>query len=284
MTKVLELFGLSTKESREDWHRVVDEQGCPFTGKPCFKVRKSEPSVAIGTCIVNYGKSPSPIVICPNRMLERNKAFLDCLHLLSRHEPGNDLHIVPEVSIPGGSVDYVLTSVRRGKVKDFVGIEFQTLDTTGTVWPERQRFLHTVGLPVVEDDRISTKPFGMNWKMTAKTILVQLHHKVGTFEHVNRRLVLVMQDCLLQYMQREFKFGHLDNPARNGDSMHFHAYSIESSNTSLLLSLTDRISTDKDGLTSALGLKAKANVEFEAIARTLESKISRSTRLQIPAG
>ena len=49
------------------------------------------------------------------------------------HEPGNELHTVPEVSVPGGSVDYFLASVRDGKVKDFVGIELQTLDTTGTV-------------------------------------------------------------------------------------------------------------------------------------------------------
>jgi len=60
---------------------------------------------------------------------------------IDTHEPGNELHIVSEVSIPGGSVDYFLVSAKDGKVKDFVGIELQTLDTTGTVWPERQRLL-----------------------------------------------------------------------------------------------------------------------------------------------
>ena len=43
--------------------------------------------------------------------------------------------------------------------------------------------------------------FGMNWKMTAKTILVQLHHKVDTFENLNRKLVLVLQQPLLDYMR-----------------------------------------------------------------------------------
>jgi hypothetical protein len=66
----------------------------------------------------------------------------------------------------------------------------------------------------------------MNWKMTAKTILVQMHHKVETFEHVNKKLVLVVQDKLLDYMAREFNFGHLANPATLGDSMHFHAYKL----------------------------------------------------------
>lgn len=32
--------------------------------------------------------------------------------------------------------------------------------------------------------------------MTAKTTLVQMHHKIQTFEHVNKRLVLVTQDGL----------------------------------------------------------------------------------------
>ena len=36
---------------------------------------------------------------------------------------------------------------------------------------------------------VESKPFGMNWKMTAKTILVQLHHKIETFESINKHLV-----------------------------------------------------------------------------------------------
>jgi len=73
------------------------------------------------------------------------------LHLLTSHAPGNELHLVPEVSIPGGSVDYVLISTDcNRKVKDFVGIELQTMDTTGSVWYERQLALKEVGLRVNE--------------------------------------------------------------------------------------------------------------------------------------
>jgi hypothetical protein len=116
---------------------------------------------------------------------------------------------VPEVSIPGGSVDYFLVSARKGKVKDFVGIELQTLDTTGTVWPERQRLLKKLGVPRSDKMATSKKSYGMNWKMTAKTILVQMHHKIQTFEHVHKKLVLVVQDKLLAYMSLEFNL----NPA-----------------------------------------------------------------------
>ena len=178
--------------------------------KKCFKIRKSDPSTSIGTCTVRHGRIPKTLIICPNRFLaDGGQVFADSLYLLTGHEPGNQLHVVPEVSVPGGSVDYFVVSARGAKAIDFVGIEFQALDTTGTVWPHRQAFLSSQGVSVTHAE---IKPMGINWKMTATTILVQLHHKVETFEAVGRRLVLVLQQDLLDYMTREFSFDHLEEP------------------------------------------------------------------------
>ncbi|CEA04005.1 Restriction endonuclease NotI [Pseudomonas saudimassiliensis] len=278
MSKVVELFGKATDRSDLNWSQIISGQVCPFSEKRCYKVRKSDPGISIGTCTVLYGKPLEPVMICPTRLIERGQIFTDCFHLLTTHEPGNELHIVPEVSIPGGSVDYFLVSVRNGRVKDFVGIELQTLDTTGTVWPERQRLLRELGVPRGDEAENLKKPYGMNWKMTAKTILVQMHHKVQTFEHVNKKLVLVVQDKLLSYMSKEFKFDHLKSPAMIGDSMHFHAYSLDRTNPgSLHLSMTSRLSTDADGMGVCLGLQAEARVELEMIIQALQSKISSAT-------
>jgi hypothetical protein len=188
---------------------------------------------------------------------------------------------VPEVSIPGGSLDYMLVSASDGKVRDFVGIEIQTLDTTGTVWPERQRFLQSVGVTAEKRDLESDSPFGMNWKMTAKTILMQLHHKAQTFEHLNRKLVLTVQDRLMAYMESEFSFNHLSNPARLGDSMHFHSYRLVESETDIRIKLGERKSTDIDGIATALGLQASAHVNLDVIMQALEAKINNRTRLQV---
>lgn len=276
MSNVVELFGLSAEAPAINWGEVISSQTCPFTGRRCYKVRKSDPGTSIGTCTVVH--SGSPVVICPTRLLQKRQIFVDCLHLLTTHEPGNQLHIVPEVGIPGGNVDFFLVSAQAAKVVDFVGIELQTLDSTGTVWPERQRLLKTLGVPRSDDAETSNKPFGMNWKMTAKTILVQMHHKVQTFEHVNRKLVLVTQDRLLAYMSREFNFGHLSNPAKLGDSMHLHAYSLEKQpDKNYLLSLAQRMSTDADGIATCLGLQAEAKVELEQIVKALEAKMSAAT-------
>lgn len=277
MSKIVELFGIST-EREENWRQVVQEQLCPFLGKKCYKVRKSEPNISIGTCTVLYGKPAAPIIICPTRLTERRQIFTECLHLLTIHQPDNELHIVSEVSIPGGSVDYFLVSVRDGKVEDFVGIEIQTLDTTGTVWPERQRFLSEVGIPRADDAENSDKSYGMNWKMTAKTILVQMYHKIDTFEHVNKKLVLVVQDKLLEYMAKEFNFAHLKKPAVLEDSMHFHSYRITREHDgSFKLTRSLQLSTNASGIATCLGLQAEARVELNQILEALQAKISPAT-------
>jgi hypothetical protein len=277
MNRVAELFGQSTRASA-DWAAVVAEQSCPFTAKRCYKVRKSDPRIAIGTCTVRAGRGMVPLVICPDRFLDKGQVFTDTLHLLANHEPGNELHIVSEVGVPGGSVDYVLISAKQGRPVDFVGIEFQALDTTGTVWPRRQEFLAEQGVidPAAPGDN---RGFGINWKMTAKTILVQLHHKIQTFEAVGRKLVLVLQDDLMEYMAREFSFGHLADGSP-GDSMHFHPYRLDDAETGISMTLGQRKSTDEAGIATALNLGQTGRVELQQLLGTFGAKMSEATRWQ----
>lgn len=280
MSRVRELFTFSVERDDVNWKSLLRKQQCRFSGKQCFKVRKSQANVSIGTCTVQYGTEKKDVIICPHRLLERKQIFADCLHLLTSHQPGNEIHLVPEVPIPGGSVDYFLVSTDANrKVKDFVGIELQTMDTTGTVWPERELALQELGLKknVPEPERT----FGMNWKMTAKTILVQLHHKIDTFESINKHLVLVIQDHLLDYMKREFDFGHISPQPLIGDAMHFHSYRLQKEEKDYKLVLDSRYSTDSAGISKLLGLKADANIGFDEIARILEGKISDNTVFSI---
>lgn len=278
MDKILELFTESSRNLKVNWGTIVKKQYCNYLGKKCVKVRKSTPTISIGTCTVAYGKNNDSIIICPHRLIENKQIFIDCIHLLTLHEPGNQLHIIPEVAIPGGSVDYVLASVKNGKVKDFVGIELQTMDTTGSVWGCRQSFLHSKG---VIEKNADDSTFGMNWKMTAKTILVQMHHKVNTFETLSKHLVLVLQDCLMNYMRSEFDFCHISKNVKIGDSFHFHSYSLSLNKNKYQLSLTERTSTDASGIAQCLGLKAEAKVELTAFLKLLESKLSSKTLLKL---
>ena len=139
----------------------------------------------------------------------------------------------------------------------------------------RQRLLKSFGMQVAPEDIASDKGFGMNWKMTAKTILVQVHHKVDTLEHISKHLALVIQDHLLDYLRREFNFAHLNN-ARIGDTMHVHAYGLKEDD-GFRLSLATRISTDSAGVARALGLQAESRIELETILADLERKMSKKT-------
>lgn len=190
------------------------------------------------------------------------------------------LHVVREFTVPGGSVDYVLASVKAGRVLDFVGVELQGLDTTGTVWPERQRFLASCGIQVDSRDSDSSKSFGINWKMNAKTILIQLHHKLKTFECLHKYLVLVIQDHLSEYMCSEFAFGHVGKAVAK-DRMHIHAYSLLANrDQGYQLELTGQTSTDSKGIEQCLGLNSDGNVALDDIVHSLESKLSQRTRMK----
>ena len=280
MSRVREFFTFSIEKDNIQWKNVVKKQQCRYSNKRCFKVRKSQAEISIGTCTVQYGQDNKDIIICPHRLTERKQIFSDCLHLLTSHQPGNELHLISEVSIPGGSVDYFLVSTDPDrKVKDFVGIELQTMDTTGTLWPERELVLQDLGLK--KNVPPPQKPFGMNWKMTAKTILVQLHHKIDTFESINKHLVLVIQDHLLEYIKNEFSFGHINAQPLIGDSMHIHSYKLKKEEKDFKLVLDSRHSTDSNGISKLLGLNANAKIGFDEIAKILETKISDSTIFSI---
>lgn len=278
MSKISEFFGLYCKNKSFDFKQALETQMCPYTQRVCTKMRKSNPEVKIGTCSVRY--QDQDVIICPFRLLEHNQIFIDCLHLLTMHEPGNELYLVPEVQIPGGHVDYFLVSAKNKKVKDFIGIELQTMDTTGTVWPERQKFLYEQGIKVSPEDFNTKKPFGMNWKMTLKTILIQMHHKSETFEHLNKHLVLIIQKPLYEHMKSDFNFDGIEG-VRLGDPIHIHSYHFETNGDKLSLSLHTRVSTDSAGIAKSLGLNAERKVELQDIIRILEPKLVEANRLKI---
>ncbi|MDA8887485.1 NotI family restriction endonuclease [Hellea sp.] len=278
MNGVIELYTHKKEEPNIDWRSIGNHQTCPLISRKCLKNRKSEPEQTIGTCVVKHGQKS--VLICPHRLLEKNIIFRDSIHLLTKHEPGNEIHILSEIGTSAGNIDYVLASVRKNKVVDFVGIELQTMDTTGTLFPHRERFLKEVGISNLDQDiLVSDKPFGINWKMTAKTILVQLHHKIAFFEEFNKTLVLVLQDHLLAYMQSQFKFDHFEAPSL-GNSMHFHSYAYQESGNSSL-QLVERLSTDAIGINTCLGLNETNKVDLEQFLHKIQSKISKDTLLVI---
>lgn len=116
--------------------------------------------------------------------------------------------------------------------------------------------------------------------MTLKTILIQMHHKSETFEHLNKHLVLIIQKPLYEHMRSEFNFGEI-NSVRLGDPVHIHSYDFTEHDKSLSLTLDTRISTDSEGIAKCLGLNAESKMELQELVRILEAKLTDANRLNV---
>jgi hypothetical protein len=233
----------SSSQAVDDAFRT---QRCPILGSKCLKNRKSEPQQTIGSCVV--GHQGLPLVICPIRLRRSTQVFEEAMHLLSGYQDGLELVAIPEIgSGARGSIDYVLTAFDGDRYVDHVGIEFQTLDTTGSVWPSREDYLH---------GRAPSAKYNINWRMNAKTILIQLHHKAPVFEAHGKKLLLVVQDAFLDKLRQDFNFDDYRD-ANPADVLHIHSYRLvyspsDDDGGEFKMELADKVSTGLAGVEKSL--------------------------------
>ena len=129
----IEVFGhpidVDSPQARADRER----HWCPFVDDVCDK-RSRLIDYPMGVCSVQYGEEI--VALSPRRFMQDNIVFYDIAdhYFGSRH----NLMLFPEVSIPGarnlGIFDFVMVKHRplSSKIEDFVVIELQTGQTTGT--------------------------------------------------------------------------------------------------------------------------------------------------------
>ena len=274
--RVNEMYGLYVNGSdTPDLTDSLANQICPLTGKRCGKRRKSV-NETIGTCSVLAKDSVSnedlPMLICPDRLIEGNRIFLDCIDLISSSIPGSDLYLIPEVKTSAGRLDYVLAAFRDGHPVDFVGIELQTLDTTGSVWPNRQRLLCDLGYMQSDTPKTDKQEYSINWKMTGKTILTQIVQKGQLFETFNRHLVLICQTPLYDYMEQAFNFSEVEDD-NHRNHIHFHCYDYIPAQSEMCLKLGKMKSITAEAVDRIMGLESPSNEELVAINKILEKRM-----------
>ena len=272
MSKVNQMFGLYTNSDNfPDLTRALQEQTCPYMGRQCYKTRKSDPNTAIGTCSLCFNNVEQPILICPEPLTQGGRIFTDCIPFISGAIAGSDLYLIPEVTTAVGRIDYMLVVARKGKPIDFVAIELQTLDTTGSIWNERQELLRENGYDV-EAGEARSKGASLNWKMTGKTILAQLVQKSQLFAGMNKNLVLVCQTPLYDYMAQNFNFSGV-HEAELRDVMHFHLYDFIEFNNDMVLSLNRMRSASLEAVEAIMGDDPEANHGLEEIFAVIERRL-----------
>lgn len=273
MHEVNELFGLYTNGCVfPNLSDALASQKCPYmNGAKCYKTRKSSPDVAIGTCSLYFNKVDQPILICPEPLTKNGEIFKNCFQFISGSIAGSDLYLVPEIKTPVGRIDYVLAAVRNGIPIDFVAIELQTLDTTGSIWNTRQAMLIEHGYNVEEGGAL-TSGASLNWRMTAKTILAQLLQKSQLFASMGRNLVLICQTPLFNYMQKTFNFDGVKE-ADTRDVLHFHMYDYISSPFGMQLKLSSMRSASLDVVESMMGRHMDSNQILKETNATIASRL-----------
>lgn len=272
------MFGVYTNsDTFPDLSESLKTQLCPWSkGKRCYKTRKSDPDTAIGTCSLCFDNIEQPILICPTRLLDGNKIFIDCLPFISSSITGSELYLVPEVKTSCGRIDFVLVAARNNVPIDFVPIELQTLDTTGSIWNDRQSMLIEHGY--TDENGNARGGVSLNWRMTAKTILAQLVQKSQLFAGMGKNLVLVCQTPLYEYMEANFNFSNVRKNADLRDVLHFHMYDYKRNNDAMQLSLAYERSADLNTVNGIMGLNTDSNQALHEITELLTNKLTPENR------
>jgi hypothetical protein len=192
--RVIEFFGFSPTDKSRAATSARAGKNCPFLSGPCTK-RLHDGEVS-GACYVKQSTLP-PVIICPNRMYaEKYRVLLDtaraCFGEKARlirtqadsRRDGNDVIVFgrgwgKELRLPGRGkgnrggyfVDWVLAALdKQGELREFVAVEVQTMDTTGSYGSEVKAYSSG-------RDFNETSDAGINWENVSKRILPQLIYK-----------------------------------------------------------------------------------------------------------
>lgn len=188
---ITELFGYAPLDQSETALGFRERSECPFIGGTCIKRFKS--GLISGACTLKQPTS-DPVICCPNRMYaEEYRVLLDvatdafgagvrlCRSAEQLQCDGKDVMVFgkrwgKELRLPnrksGGGyfVDWILALVGEGgSLLEFVAMELQTMDTTGSYEAEVRELLG--------EERTPRKGSGINWENVSKRILPQVIFK-----------------------------------------------------------------------------------------------------------
>lgn len=269
--RIAEWFGHHPLDDSSSALSCRDERRCPFIEATCTK-RFNDKTIS-GVCSIQTG-SGDPIPICPNRLYAGNYGFLDAIAGLAfggtykvirpkdlRSSDLSDTQVVAfgqkfgsELKLPkrGGkgaySVDWILAKLKAGgDLAEFVAVEVQTIDTTGSYKPEVES-LRAGGKAVGPSNA------GLNWENVNKRILPQLIYK----GHVLRREPLCTKGLFFICPEAV----HLRIQERLGGSMYryenlqpgsivFQWYSLRNGTTGLDLVYVGQFPTTVDQVATA---------------------------------
>lgn len=220
----IEVFCYDYENLTEMSKSARKQQYCKYIKGTCVKPRKSEPQKKVGICTlgatVNKKRNVQPVIICPQRFKEDAMFEVIREKYLSKWK---NVKWIQEVNIGvGGNVDYVAVEVdKNDQVKDFLCVEIQAGGTTGTPYPYVQELLNN---GKYSGEKYS---YGINWANEfAKTMMQQAYKKGKIVEKWHRKIVFVVQDLAMEYLQGSTDCSMLSDYNPNA-SVDFCSFSLE---------------------------------------------------------
>jgi hypothetical protein len=187
---------------------------CPFINSQCTK-RSQKMSGPYPVCSVFHGKNKDRelMCICPKRFFQtdfKQKVIDICW---PGDLPQNPI-IVREVKMENfGNIDFVIADVdkERNRVRQFISVELQAVDITGSVEPVYQA--------IINSGKIINKNFsyGINWENVRKRYITQLVNKGFFHHHWQSKVIAVIQLALYNSLRAKMRFDELDPKSDTSD-------------------------------------------------------------------
>lgn len=191
---IVEIFGFPPNNHSDLAERTRSAYQCPFLEETCIK-EGHDIGMPLGTCTVTspYG----PVVTCPKRFYGKTHALLDkvAAYFFDTHD---QILRIPEVG-PNqrSSLDWILAEHdSEGNVLTYHGVEVQAIDITGSVKPYFRAYMEGEDVSQIDHRH------GINWANVFKRMMPQVLAKGAMLASYGKKLGVLVQDQLLDYMER----------------------------------------------------------------------------------
>ena len=198
-----EIFGYPFNTNSDQAKKGRKRYQCPFIGEKCNKQSRLI-KYPMGVCSVRYGDDI--IALCPRRFLQENTVFKNVADHYFKTR--NDLVVFSEISLSEtGTFDYVMVKHKpfSSDIEDFVVIEFQTGQTTGTgnLVQALKDFLKG------EDIEGRSYRFGLNLADIWKRSFTQILNKGIVLENWGHKIYWVVQEPVYRDFMNRYNLDYM---------------------------------------------------------------------------
>jgi hypothetical protein len=252
---VVELFGYRSDDGSSIARDAANNDYCPFIEKTCTKTNHDK-SVIYGVCSVSYGISKdigTEVIVCPKRLYTNTYSVLQDAVDDAWPDQGYELitggtleelgekakdcekpaiafgqHSGNEVEASGMSMDWVIQTYEnngRLEAEEFIGIEVQSIDTTGNYRDNREAYM------VVKQgkslNKIPNSEHGLNWANVHKRLIPQLIRKGNIYRRCDRCAGVFFVVPEMVYRKFEELLGNLSRkPEASKDNISIVTYGL----------------------------------------------------------